>query len=235
MSKVWHTSDLHISHSFVASTRTHWVGRPSDWMGATEWHDEYLAERWDSVVGKDDVVYVHGDICGGTDKSYIHALQWIQERPGRKVLIHGNHDPINGMHREATKWGDATREAFVSNHAYLRRRITLLEGGTQDVLLSHFPYTDRHIGIGREGRHQTYRLQDGGVPVIHGHTHSVHAVSYAYRMPTFGHPGDEGTLQLHVGVDAWKGSPVPLSWIQDEVRAWVGTIPPWERENGVQP
>jgi calcineurin-like phosphoesterase family protein len=225
MTQVWHTSDLHIGHRLVAVTRYEVKGKRiwTNGMEIPEWfgdyeiarHDEILADRWDSRVGKDDLVYVQGDICSGTGKAYLNALNWIDHRPGRKILIHGNHDPISGMHRDAPQWAERTMQTFYSHHAYLRRRVPLPEGGHQDILLSHFPYEDADVGIGSEGRYAEYRLTNRGTPVVHGHTHSRSRVSYAnYR-------GGQ-TLQLHVGVDAWGGAPVPLSWIVSEVQAWVG-------------
>lgn len=237
MSNVWFTSDLHIGHKLVAVTRYQVDGKPiwhngepiPEWFGQDEIdrHDQLLADKWDDVVRDGDVVYVQGDICSGTDKSYLHALQWIQDRPGRKILIHGNHDPINGMHRDASKWAVDTRQAFISDHAYLRRRVPLVGEGHQDILLCHFPYTDEYTGIGQAGRFDTYRLHDGGLPIVHGHTHSKRKVSTSSVLrgevrPYVAYPR---TLQLHVGVDAWDGSPCPLSWIVSEVQGWVAMVP----------
>lgn len=243
MSNVWFTSDLHIGHKLVAVTRAEVDGKPiwhngepiPEWFGQDEidQHDQTIADQWDDVVGVEDVVYVCGDISGGTDKSYRHALQWIQERPGRKILIHGNHDPIHGMHRDASKWGDPTREAFEAHHAYLRRRVPLNPEGHQDILVCHFPYTDEYSAIGQAGRFTTYRLQDQGVPIVHGHTHSKRKVSTSSVVGV-----TQRTLQLHVGVDAHRAAPVPLSWIVSEVQGWVAatTTPEWENgSEGFQP
>jgi calcineurin-like phosphoesterase family protein len=41
-------------------------------------------------------------------------------------------------------------------------------------------------------------MRDCGAPIIHGHTHSPEQVSFS----------NEGTIQVHVGVDAWDFTPV---------------------------
>lgn len=229
---VWFISDLHIGHRLVAVTRFEVDGKPiwqngeplPEWFGDYEVarHDEILAQQWDSCVDNDDTVWVLGDISGGSDKSVYAALQWIQDRPGIKRLIHGNHDPINGLHRDAYKWERPFLHAFESTHAYIRRRVPNMGEGHTDIVLSHFPYVDKSVGIGRAARFNTYRLQDNGIPVVHGHTHSKEKVTYS----------EAGTLQLHVGVDAWgpSGSLCPLDWIVREVQGWVARETPAERE-----
>lgn len=235
MSRVWFTSDLHIGHEFIARMRTHWIGYPSDWMGAVEWHDTYLAQQWDSVVGKDDTVWVLGDISSGTKGAQYRALQWISERSGDKHLVAGNHDGPFPNNRDAYKWDAPYHDVFESVHHCIRRRIPLATGHT-DVWLTHLPYTDEHTAIGTRGRYPALRLwDDHRTPVVHGHTHSTEKLSGSDRLIVFDDPHPGGTLQLHVGVDAWNGAMVPLSWIVDEVQAWVGTVTPPERERATQP
>lgn len=81
MSNVFYTSDLHIGHRRVSELRGY---------GSTDQHDGVLGWKWDSDVRPDDTVWILGDISinGGQ-----HALDWIAERPGHKVLVAGNHDP----------------------------------------------------------------------------------------------------------------------------------------------
>jgi predicted phosphohydrolase len=59
------------------------------WIG----HPEPLRQAWDGLVTQDDVVLVVGDISWGTRPAEVLGdLKWIDERPGRKVLLRGNHD-----------------------------------------------------------------------------------------------------------------------------------------------
>jgi hypothetical protein len=59
------------------------------WVG----HPEPLREAWDATVMADDLVIVAGDISWATRPTEVlDDLAWLDERPGRKVLLRGNHD-----------------------------------------------------------------------------------------------------------------------------------------------
>jgi uncharacterized protein len=56
-------------------------------------HPVPLQRAWDKSVGPDDIVIVAGDISWATRATEVMGdLKWIDERPGRKVLLKGNHD-----------------------------------------------------------------------------------------------------------------------------------------------
>lgn len=202
MSAVFYTSDLHIGHRLVANERAERAGVVLPAMLRTPeetdealvaWHDDTLAKNWDKVVSPSDMVVVVGDISAGGSASWRRALSWISQRPGRKRLVAGNHDPVHGMHRDAFKHFAAFMESFESVESFARIRAE----GTA-CMVSHFPYTGDHSP---EDRYSEYRLRDTGVPVIHGHTHSMEKVSFSTA----------GTAQIHVGADAWGMAPVRAS------------------------
>jgi uncharacterized protein len=59
------------------------------WTG----HPAPLAAAWDTLVTAEDVVFVVGDISWATKAHEAHEdLRWIEARPGKKVLLKGNHD-----------------------------------------------------------------------------------------------------------------------------------------------
>jgi predicted phosphohydrolase len=59
------------------------------WAG----HPGPLQRAWDEKVGADDAVIVAGDISWATRPAEVEGdLKWLDERPGRKVLLRGNHD-----------------------------------------------------------------------------------------------------------------------------------------------
>jgi calcineurin-like phosphoesterase family protein len=154
-----------------------------------EEHDELLAENWRRVVRKDDQVWVLGDLAVSSPD---RALEIIASLPGIKHLIAGNHDRAHPMHRDSHRWQSRYLESFASVQPFARRRI----GGTS-VLLSHFPYSkDRH-----EARYMQWRLRDEGGWLLHGHTHQADQ-----RL--------EGR-EIHVGVDAWDMTPVPIYVIEE--------------------
>ncbi len=82
--RIFAISDLHLSLG---------VDKPMDIFG-DHWagHDVKMATAWDSMVGPDDWVLVGGDTSWGLDIRQAQPdLDWLGERPGRKVLIKGNH------------------------------------------------------------------------------------------------------------------------------------------------
>ncbi len=75
--------DLHLP-----STR----GKDMNLFGWTG-HPEPLAAAWDAEVRPEDVVLVLGDISWATRPTEVQEdLAWLEARPGRKVLLKGNHD-----------------------------------------------------------------------------------------------------------------------------------------------
>jgi predicted phosphohydrolase len=68
--------------------------KPMDVFGE-QWRDHpaRMAEAWDRMVGPDDTVLLPGDLSWGrTLDEAAPDLAWIGARPGRKVLLRGNHD-----------------------------------------------------------------------------------------------------------------------------------------------
>lgn len=92
MNKVFVCADLHFSHKNIIK----YEDRP---FADTEEMDRKLIENWNSVVDKDDKVYVLGDVAftSKTRTSYI-----VQQLNGKKILVMGNHD----RSRPAKAWMD---------------------------------------------------------------------------------------------------------------------------------
>lgn len=184
MTTVYYTADLHLGHRLIAGLR----GFGED----TDAHDAALATAWDGLVGKDDHVWVLGDLTMKGNPA--DALAWIVARPGVKHLVAGNHDPCHPMHRQAHKLQPRYLEAFASVQPYARRKI---DGRV--VLLSHFPF---HADRG-EVRYAQYRLPDLGEFLLHGHTHSRERFTSDH--------------ELHVGLDAWDLRPVSEAEVVDHL------------------
>ena len=59
------------------------------WIG----HEDKIKQNWLDTVGEDDTVIVAGDISWGLKlEEAAYDLEWIDELPGKKILIKGNHD-----------------------------------------------------------------------------------------------------------------------------------------------
>lgn len=76
-------ADLHFGHENIIK----YESRP--FANSTEMNNR-LIELWNSVVGKDDLVYVLGDFTLSRRKEIIGNL--VKLLNGRKILIMGNHD-----------------------------------------------------------------------------------------------------------------------------------------------
>jgi predicted phosphohydrolase len=77
-------SDLHLSFG---------VDKPMDIFGP-QWvgHADKVRESWDARITDDDWVLVGGDTSWGLSLDEARPdLDWVGERPGRKILIKGNH------------------------------------------------------------------------------------------------------------------------------------------------
>jgi predicted phosphohydrolase len=84
-----------IGDTHLPSTRNKTMDR-FGWTG----HPLPLQQAWDAKVGADDVIIIAGDISWGTRAHEVMGdLAWIDARPGKKVLLRGNHD---------FWWGDST-------------------------------------------------------------------------------------------------------------------------------
>ena len=77
-----------IGDTHLPSTR----GKTMDRFGWTG-HPVPLAEAWDRTVTPEDAIIVAGDISWATKPAEVaDDLAWLDARPGRKVLLRGNHD-----------------------------------------------------------------------------------------------------------------------------------------------
>lgn len=82
MSKKFFISDLHFGHS----NALRFDHRPFETI---EEHDSELIRRWNASVGKNDEVYILGDVSWRNPSI---AADTMKQLNGRKYLIAGNHD-----------------------------------------------------------------------------------------------------------------------------------------------
>lgn len=181
---VFYTSDTHFGHARIIEL----CERP---FGSVAEMDDLMVEWWNLTVKPSDIVYHMGDVTSGS----FGPLEHIQKLNGRKILIAGNHDACNPLHRDwvkhLPKYLDAGFEAVMP---FMRRKVAGIE-----FLMSHFPY--QGAGDHTEGeRYSQYRLPDLGLPLVHGHVHTLFK---------------EQGRGLNVGVDQWNFVPVSEDIIVD--------------------
>ena len=85
MARLFALADLHLSGA---------GHKPMDVFGEL-WrdHTRRMAEAWDALVAPEDTVLLAGDLSWARNLDEARPdLEWIGQRPGRKVLLRGNHD-----------------------------------------------------------------------------------------------------------------------------------------------
>lgn len=85
MARLFALADLHLSLG---------TDKPMDRFGEL-WrdHPRRMAEAWDDLVSAEDTVLLPGDLSWGRNLAEAAPdLEWIARRPGRKLLLKGNHD-----------------------------------------------------------------------------------------------------------------------------------------------
>lgn len=188
---LWFVSDPHWGHDWVSQLRGYKTSQD---------HDAWLLDTLQSTFKKNDTVWWLGDLAMANPT---YALALTNTLPGTHHLVAGNHDQCHPMHRNAHSHTAQYLNVFKSVQAFARRKIN-----GQDVLLSHFPYSEAaNADHTHMPRYVQYRFPDLGTPLIHGHTHGQERLTSTVH----------NTQQVHVGLDAWK-RPVNLDEIAEMLR-----------------
>jgi len=85
---IFFTADQHFQHKNIIE----FCNRP---FKTVREMDHVLVSNWNAKVGEEDIIFVLGDFCWGSNKSWSYLLQNLN---GKKYLIIGNHDK-NVSHR----------------------------------------------------------------------------------------------------------------------------------------
>lgn len=173
-SRTWLASDLHLGHRGLMDKGVRPLG-----------YEEKFLEAWRHVVRKEDTIILLGDIAFSTQSYWFSRLQ---EMPGNKVLVLGNHD--RNRLPWYKKWGFELVVPFDS------QLVLVHEYG--NVLLTHIPAFEsvlssydntRFVGMSRR-LNKIFNVNHC-VLNIHGHTHgsatetnqsvdvSLEAINYA--------------------------------------------------------
>lgn len=176
ITKIWFTSDTHFGHQNILK----FCERP---FVSIEEMDNTIIERWNSKVGKDDIVFHLGDFAFASNKRWQDLIFKLN---GKIYLILGNHD--------ITRWpGTYTMELFDR----VENQMLLKIDNKYKVYLNHFPF------LCYDG---TYRNPEDCTIQLHGHVHErigdtgKDAKRLNYRFP----------CQYDVGVD--NNNFYPVSW-----------------------
>lgn len=161
MVKVFYTSDTHFGHRFVAGLRG---------FDSFEDHDQYMIDRWNSFVSKNDVVFHLGDF---SMRQNDYTKECAKALNGRIHLVAGNHDSCWHRHSSRGNIRRAVRSVgwFYDagfEEVYTSGSIVSVLPKVGNVLLSHLPSSGDH---GVKDRYGDRRPSSKGV-IICGHVHS---------------------------------------------------------------
>ena len=163
--KVWFTADLHFRHKKILKFQR----ERRDVLGFTEEEidkslgeqdqtyadimDQWLIEKWNRTIAKEDTVYILGDICFGNSEG---AEKILQKLNGKKYLVFGNHDKACRTENNVKyfKWTGDIKEASFKHSLYPFIR----EDETFVVEMCHYPIV-------------SWNHRMNGSVHLHGHTH----------------------------------------------------------------
>lgn len=184
---IFFTSDTHLFHDNAA------VYGPRGFDNARD-HTEAIRDNWNSTVGPHDVVFCLGDMVLGHRRD---NLPFLNTMNGIKVLVPGNHDNVSSLHKNREKWMNDYLGVFL---AIFDENVV-----SGETAMSHYPPAEIP-DHGEEDRYPHLRpaLSDDIRVHLHGHTH------YSDKVRTL----SNGSLAVHVGMDAWGLKPVSVDVIE---------------------
>lgn len=180
---VFFTSDLHLGHARIVEL----CQRP---YSSVDEMNQAIIGNWNTTVGRNDVVFVLGDVALGRLDD---TLQLVRQLNGRKHLVPGNHDKCWPGHKRIRP-KDIAR--YVDVGFEIEYRHTYHPG--LGAHLCHFPRTGDSQDEDRFVNHRPHLPDDEWL--IHGHVHN----QWLQR-----------GYDINVGMDRWYYTPVPIEDIRE--------------------
>lgn len=176
--KVFITADTHFHHTNIIK----YCNRP--FKDVSEM-DFVLVKNWNSVVGKDDIVYFLGDFCFGSATNVMKLLDVLN---GTIHFIYGNHDRAISDFRRLMQTDEEIRRKYENKIKFLGfyNKVYI---DNQMVILIH--YAMRVWEASHYGSYQLY-----------GHSHGSL-------------PDNPNALQMDVGVDCHNYTPITFEKVKE--------------------
>lgn len=160
--EVFFTSDLHLGHEHILSTRQAFQ--------CIEEHDAALIEKWNKKVKKNDHVYILGDL---SYRSPHPISYYLSQMNGKKHLIVGNHDGY-WMRRVEDMSIYFESVDYLKTMKFEKKQITLchypmiewpgsryVESGTSFLIHGHIHATKDPVVYGYIKKYQPHALNAG--------------------------------------------------------------------------
>lgn len=192
---LWFRSDDHFNHKRIRE----FENRPFDSLRAM---NEALIARHNALVEPHHIVFDTGDLVMG---DFDEGLEYAAQLNGDKYVKLGNHDRGSAAGRNRPGYAERFRKKYEDAGFTVLSDLeeTTITIGGRTVVISHYPYgNEDHT---ERERHTALRPVDRGLPLIHGHIHSLRRIS--------------GRM-FNVGVDVNDFAPVS----EEEIIAWLETL-----------
>lgn len=112
---IFFTSDMHFDHANIIKI----CNRP---FKDVDDMNNSIISNWNKTVGKDDTVYILGDITMGKSKNKIDGI--LSKLNGTKIIIKGNHDKDS-----------------IANYTYLEESF-VVDNENYKFVMFHYPIED---------------------------------------------------------------------------------------------
>lgn len=146
MSKnIWVTSDTHYNHANILSFFDYQGNRTREFDNVDQMN-EFLIDKWNSVVKPGDIVYHLGDVMFGDKDKF--KKDWPKFNGSKRLLV-GNHDDIQ----------------FLSNGGFFKKTLYWRMFTEHNLIFHHVPLHPMSL----------FRGKDLEAPLfnVHGHTHTM--------------------------------------------------------------
>lgn len=144
MGKTFYIADTHFGHKNIIN----FDNRP---FSSTKEMEDIIVKNWNSVVTRNDDVYILGDFCWDKEDEWIRILNRLN---GRKFLIKGNHD--------LRQMSQKLKNMFHDIKDYKE-----IKDGNRHIILCHYPILFYRGSYNDAMWH------------FHGHTHNRTEEEYA--------------------------------------------------------
>lgn len=142
---IWVTSDTHFNHVNILSFKDSNTGLPvRPGFDDVNHMNQYMIDKWNSVVRPGDKVYHLGDVFFGSKD---HFKSMWPRLMGSKRLVVGNHDDVS----------------FLSCGGFFQKTSMWRVFGEHNIIMSHVPLHESGL----------YRTRERDRPMlnVHGHIH----------------------------------------------------------------